>query len=369
MLDEWVRGDRWTVVRNERYWQGAPYLDAVTARVVSGQRELVDLLRAGEIDVGEELRPYYLAELESEPMLRLFKFMDDRYDFLGFQLGDPEDPQPRLVDGTLNERHGVHPILADVRVRQAIAHAIDRQALIDKARFGQGLPLYANVLPSIPWAYNTDLEPPAYDPEAAGQLLDQAGWTLAPGSEVRTRNRVPLRLGLYTNAGNLVREAMADLIREQLAVIGIEVEVIRLDWYALLDVVFGQTFDMVLLSMSDLGTNPDDLRLWAAATDVPLLSEVPPVYGASLPGGGYNFGSYHNPQVENWLELARTAPGCDLDQRAALYRRVQSTLIEDAPYLWIDVPRTIVALQARLGGVNPGPWSLWYNVHEWYLGD
>ena len=369
MLEEWVRGDHWTVVRNERYWQGAPHLDAITARVISGQDELVELLRAGEVDIGEDLQPYYLDELEMEPALRLYKFMDDSYDFLGFQLGDPENPQPRLMPATgtgesgaaLNADHGRHPILADARVRQAIAHAVDRQALIDKARFGQGLPLYANVLPSVPWAYNTELVPHAYDLEAAGELLDQAGWTLDEETGLRTRDGVTLKLRLHTNAGNHVREAMADLIREQLGQAGIEVEVVLLDWYALLDVVFGQTFDLVLLSVDDLGTNPDDLNLWAAASDVPLRSGV-------LPRGiGYNYCSYYNRELERWLEQARAVPGCDLDQRAALYRQAQATLLEELPYLWIDVPRTIVALQARLGGVNPGPWDVWYNVHEWYL--
>jgi peptide/nickel transport system substrate-binding protein len=369
MLEEWVRGDHWTVARNERYWQGAPHLDAITARVISGQDALVELLRAGQVDLGEDLQPYYLDELEMEPALRLYKFMDDSYDFLGFQLGDPEHPQPRLLPAgladasgaALNTAHGQHPILADVRVRQAIAHAVDRQALIDKARFGQGLPLYANVLPSVPWAYNTELEPYAYDLEAAGELLDQAGWTLDEATGLRTRNGVPLKLRLHTNAGNYVRESMADLIREQLAQVGIEIEVVLLDWYALLDEVFGQTFDLVLLSVDDLGTNPDDLNLWAAASDVPLPTGV-------LPQGiGYNYCSYYNPELESWLEQARAVPGCDLDQRAALYRQAQATLLEDLPYLWIDVPRTIVALQARLGGVNPGPWDVWYNVHEWYL--
>jgi peptide/nickel transport system substrate-binding protein len=365
MLDEWVRGDHWTVARNERYWQGAPHLDAITARVVSGQDELVQLLRAGEIDVGEDLELYYLSELETEPLLRLFRFMDDSYDFLGFQLGDPQDPQPRLAAGgtVLNAEHGAHPILADVRVRQAIAHAIDRQALIDKARFGQGLPLYANVLPSVPWAYNTDLGPRAYDLEAAGQLLDQAGWTLDEAQGVRTRRGASLKLRLHTNAGNLVRQAMADLIRQQLAQTGIEVEVVLLDWYAFLDVLYGQTFDMVLLSVSELGTNPDDLRLWSAASDVPRRGEVP------FPSQGHNFGSYYNPELEGWLRSARAAPGCDLDQRAVLYRQVQATLFEEQPYVWIDVPRTVVALQSRLGGANPGPWSLWHNTHEWYLSE
>jgi peptide/nickel transport system substrate-binding protein len=258
--------------------------------------------------------------------------------------------------------------LVDVRVRQAIAHAVDRQALIDKARFGQGLPLYANVLPSVPWAYNTDLEPRAYDPEAAGQLLDQAGWAMDDASGVRTKNGIPLKLRLHTNAGNYVREAMADLIRGQLAQVGIEVEVVLLDWYTLLDVLFGQTFDMVLLGVSDLGTDPDDLSLWAAANDTPLGSIAPPG-DELLQGGRRNFVSYYNPELESWLLQARSMPDCDLDQRAALYRRAQATLLEDAPYLWIAVPRTVVALQSRLGGANPGPWSVWYNVHEWFLSD
>ena len=76
------------------------------------------------------------------PELRIWKFMSDGYDFLGFQLGDPEDPQPRLnEDGTVNEAHGEHPILSDVRVRQAIVHALDRDELIARARLGQGIPL------------------------------------------------------------------------------------------------------------------------------------------------------------------------------------------------------------------------------------
>jgi peptide/nickel transport system substrate-binding protein len=383
VLKEWVRGDHWTVVRNKRYWQGAPHLDAITGRVISGQDELVALLRAGEVDVGEDLKPFYLEELEAEPTLRLYKFMDDGYDFLGFQLGDPQDPQPRLVTGDggaeLNPAHGAHPILADVRVRQAIAHAVDRRALIDKARFGQGLPLYANVLPSVPWAYNTDLEPRAYDLEAAGRLLDQAGWRLDEAGDVRTRDGVPLKLRLYTNAGNRVREAMAGLIRDQLSQVGIEVEIVLLDWYAFLDVLYGQTFDMALLGISDMGTDPDDLHLWRAADDVPSTGGVPlgdDLFGSQsragnelLGGRGYNFCSYYNPDLENKLVQARTIPGCDLDQRATLYRQAQAMLLKDAPYLWIDVPRTVVVLGSRLGGANPGPWSLWYNVHEWYLSE
>jgi peptide/nickel transport system substrate-binding protein len=290
------------------------------------------------------------------PDLRIWKHMSDGYDFLGFQLGDPADPQPRLSeDGTINEEHGAHPILADVRVRQAIVHALDRQELIARARLGQGIPLHANVLPTISWAYNADLTPRAYDLQKAGQLLDQAGWTLNESTGVRSRNGKPLRLDLYTNAGNEIRETMAAGIEEQLAEVGVEVEVIALEWYSFLDVLFGQTFDLVVMGIDDMGANPDDRRLWSAESDVP--------------GTGLNFVSYHNPELESKLEQARAASGCDQDMRTVLYRKIQAQLYEEQPYCWIDVPRQVVVVRDRVGGANPGPWSAWHNVHEWFVMD
>jgi peptide/nickel transport system substrate-binding protein len=380
-LQAWTRGQQWVLERNDLYWQGAPHLDAVVTRLVSGQDELVALLAEGQIDVGENLRPQALADLEQVPDLRLYKFLDDGYDFMGFQLGDPENPQPRLEAvgedanaAVLNEAHGEHPILGDVRVRAAIVHAIDHQELIDKARLGQGIPLHANVLPSVPWAYNTDLEPRAYDPELAGRLLDQAGWTLPAATEndsgavvpeVRAKRGRPLELRLVTNAGNEVRERMADLIREQLGQVGIEVQVVLLDWYTFLDVLFGQTFDLVLMGVDGLGTNPDDLYLWSAANDLPVTTDET----GQVPPQGHNFVSYYDPEVEAWLEEARSTPGCDQERRATLYRQVQARLSEDLPYDWIAVPRMVVALDTRIGGANPGPWSLWYNVHEWFVSE
>jgi peptide/nickel transport system substrate-binding protein len=326
----------------------------VITRVVSGQEEMVDLLADDEVDIGQEIRPQYLAEVEGAPALRLFKYMSDGYDFLGFQMGDPQDPQPRAnEEGTLNEEHGEHPILADVRVRQAIVHALDREALIAEARLGQGLPLHANVLPIVPWAYHADLEPRAYDVEQAGRLLDRAGWRLDEEQGVRTREGDPLTLRLYTNAGNEIRETMAAGVRDQLAAVGIEVEVITLPWHSFLDVLFDQTFDLVLMSIDNMGTNPDDSRLWSAATD--------------LPGMGHNFVSYHNPEVESMLIQARSAPACDQDTRADLYRQIQARMLDEQPYCWIGVSRNLVAIHARVGGVNPGPWSVWYNVHEWFI--
>ena len=56
---------------------------------------------------------------------------------------------------------------------------------------------------------------------------------------------------------------------------------------------------------------------------------------------------------------------CDQDGRAELYNQIQVALYEDQPYCWLDVPRRLLVVSGRVGGINPGPWNLWYNVHEW----
>jgi peptide/nickel transport system substrate-binding protein len=361
MLQEWTRGEHWIQMRNEAYWRGAPHLDGVITRVVSGQDEMLDLLDEGQVDVAAGFAPQHLTRVEQLPGLALFKFLSDEYDLIGFQLGDPENPQPRLnADGSANEEHGEHPILRDRRVRQAIVYALDRDEIVAQARLGQGVLLNANVLPLVSWAYNTDLEGRAYDVDRAKELLDEAGWTLSASDEgthdqggVRSRDGVPLRLTLYTNAGNAVRETMAELVRKQLSEVGIEVEVVALDWFALLDVLYGQTFDMVLTGWSNLGVDPYDEHLWRASSDVP--------------GTGSNFVSYNNPAVEELYAEVRALPGCDQDVRRAAYLEIQAKLYEDQPYCWLDVPRKFLAIRERVGGVNPGPWSVWYNVHEWYV--
>ena len=354
VLKDWVRGDHWTQVRNTRYWRGAPHLEGVVTRVLSGQAEMVDLLKKGGIDIGADISPQYLAELEQLPGLQLYRFPSDRYDFVGLQLGDPSDPQPRLgPNGQVNPKHGEHPILKDKRVRQAIVYALDREGIIATVLQGQGILLQANVLPTVGWAYNTDLEPRGYDPEKAQALLNQAGWVLNEAAGIRYKDGLPLKLRLHTNAGNSVREAMGALIQAQLAKVGIKVELILVEYDVLLDVLLGQTFDMVLTSWSHLGMNPDDTRLWSAASDVP--------------GEGSNFVSYYSPEVEAWLAEASTVPGCDQDRRATLYRQIQARLYEDQPYVWLDMPRNLTVISRRLGGINPEPWDIRYDINQWHI--
>jgi peptide/nickel transport system substrate-binding protein len=358
MFQEWVKDDHITLVRNPDYWKGAPYLDGIVWKVVANATVEKEMLKAGESDLGG-IDPKYLTEMEQVEGLDIYKFFRTAYDYVGLQQGDPEDPQPRLnEDGSLNENHGAHPILSKKEVRQALVYAIDRTSIINKVRMGQAAPLHAHVIPTYGWAYNDQLEPREYDPEVAAQMLEDAGWVLEEGAEVRVcqgcgtaEDGTPLALNLKTNAGNEVRENIIALVQQQWGEVGIDVEIEAMEWNAYLDVLLGQTFDAVVIGWT--GVDPDNETLFFAKYD--------------LPGGGFNFCSFYRPDYEP-LELeAKTVEGCSYEDRGAVYKEIQEIFYDEQPYIWLYATRAITGINNRLGGVNPAPWSTTYNIHEWYI--
>jgi peptide/nickel transport system substrate-binding protein len=361
LFQEWVKDDHITLVRNPDYWQGAPHLEGWIYKIVPNATVGVQQLKIGEADIYDGIEPKYLVEMELQEHLTLFKYFDDGYDYVAFQMGDPDDPQPRLnEDSSVNEEHGMHPILGDKLVRYAIVYAIDRNAIISKVIFGQGAPMHANTLPGIEWAYNDELEPREYDPEKAAALLEEAGWTDQDGDGIRechgclhADEGAPLALNMITNAGNETRESIGVIVQDQLGDLGFDIEFEAMEWNAFVGTLVGQTFDMCIVGWTDLGSDPDDEGLFASQND--------------LPDAAFNFVSYYNPEVDELLKEAKTLPGCAAEDRGPLYRQVQEFMYEDQPYDFLFVPRDILVYNKRIDGINPGAWKFRYNIHEWFI--
>jgi peptide/nickel transport system substrate-binding protein len=361
LFQEWVKDDHITLVRNPNYYQGAPHLDGWIFKVVPNATVGVQQLKTGEVDVYDGIEPKYLVEMELQEHLNIFKYFDDGYTYVAFQMGDPTNPQPRFnEDGSLNENHGVHPILGDVRVRQAITYATDRNAIISKVIFGQGAPLEANVLPGIEWAYNPDLPPREYNVETAARMLEEAGWIDQDGDGVRechgcmySEEGAPLAMGLITNAGNETRESIGLILQDQLGDLGFDIEFEPIEWNSFLDTIVGQKFDMCIVGWTSMGSDPDDEGTFGSAAD--------------LPDAAFDFVSYYNPEVDELLTTAKTMPGCRVEDRGPLYRQIQEYIYEDAPYTFLYVPRDILVYNSRIGGMDPGSWEFRQNMHEWYI--
>jgi len=223
---EWVQGDRVELVRNEEYWGEPVALEAATFKFISDPNAAFAAMMAGDIDAFPNFpAPETLAQFEANPQFSVI-------------VGSTEGE-------TILAMNNAQPPLDDPRVRQAIAHAIDRQEIIDGAMFGYGTPIGTHFAPHNPdYVDLTDLS--QHDAEQARALLEQAG-----------QEDLTLRLMLpppsYARRGG-------EIIAAQLREVGIETEISNLEWAQWLEQVFrGKDFDLTIVSH----TEPADINIYA----------------------------------------------------------------------------------------------------------
>ncbi len=140
---------------------------------------------------------------------------------LRLNLANPENPQPGLDEAGNRIVQDPHPVLADPSVRQAIARALDYKTIVESIYLNRGYQITSNVLPIIPWAHDVTIEPYTYDPTAARQLLESAGWVDTNNDGIRERGQTSLVLGLIVVEGNTIHEQLADLVQDQLNSVGL----------------------------------------------------------------------------------------------------------------------------------------------------
>ena len=221
-----IEGDRIELVRNDAYWGEAVALEAATFRFISDPNAAFAAMMAGDVDAFPNFpAPETLAQFAADPRFSVI-------------VGSTEGE-------TILAMNNAQAPLDDIRIRQAIAHAINRQDIIDGAMFGYGTPIGTHFAPHNPnYVDLTGLS--AYDPDAARVLLAEA----APAG-------LSLRLALpppaYARRGG-------EIIAAQLREVGIQTEITNLEWAQWLEQVFrGRDFDLTIVSH----TEPMDIGIYA----------------------------------------------------------------------------------------------------------
>ncbi len=215
----------------------------------------------------------------------------------------------------------------NVKVRQAVNYAIDKEAIVDGILQGSG-EIANSPLPPTVWGHNPNVENYDFDAEKAKALLAEAGYP--NGFEVTYW--VP-----ESGSGMQQPQAMAAAIQSDLAKIGVKVNIQTLEWGAYLDKVFvpADQNDMDMHQMSWIGDNGDpDNFLYI------LFS------GAQWPAAGFNDSYYKNEQVDEILAKARVTK--DKAERTAKYEQAQELIMADAPWIVIDHEKQIIATSSRL---------------------
>jgi peptide/nickel transport system substrate-binding protein len=226
-FENWVQGDRVELVRSDAYWGEAPALERVTFKFISDPTAAFAAMMAGDVDAFPVFpAPENLAQFEADPRFSVI---------VGTTEGE-----------TILSMNHRNPPFDDLRVRQAIGHAIDRQAIIDGAMFGYGTPIGSHFAPHNP-AYVDLTGLSAFDPERARALLAEAGH----GDGFTARLALPPPS--YARRGG-------EIVASQLRAVGIETEITTMEWAQWLEQVFtGHDFDMTVISH----TEPMDIWIYA----------------------------------------------------------------------------------------------------------
>ena len=297
-------------VKNPDYFEsGLPKLDEVVMRVIPDAGSQVIALEAGEVD--------WLWGVPGPELERLSA--DDAYETMQTLVNPGGANCIMTVSFNLDR-----PMFQDQRVRQALAHGLDRQAFLDRAAFGQGNIATAPISSGIPSAYADGLDMPAYDLDEAARLLDEAGWA-RDGDGTRTAQGVdgvedgtPLSFGVhvyptFSTYGELMKALLLDL--------GVEVEVNALEPPTLIDEVFTQrAFDTNIISYCN-GTDPE-----VGVRRMYISSNIAPIPFSNSSG-------YVNEDVDALFDEARNT--VDPDARADVYRELQEILVAELPYFWL----------------------------------
>jgi peptide/nickel transport system substrate-binding protein len=321
---EWRTNERIVLEANEDYWRGRPALDRVVFRTVPEEGARMLSLRTGEADMVLLPTPSDLPALEADPNFVVEGAPGVGIFYLAFNL----------------ERETV----SDVRVRHAVAHAIDRELIVEAILEGGGV-LARSVIGEPVFGFKDMelLERYPYDPERAIELLEEAGYTRGSDGFMRDSDGRVLRLdALPSNGRSLKDREIAETLQEFLRQVGIDVDLHVFEWATTFELMRGETLDYDLNSFTWFTTTAD--------ADYTMYSNY---VSTELPPASWNRWRYANEDVDEWLKEARAS--LDEEEREELYGRVQDQLAEDLPALPLYGSFEVAAHSAAITGYRAHP--------------
>ena len=330
-LDRWDRNQEVVLVRDEGERPTPPaHLGRVVFRIIPEYTTRLVELGNGTIDVLPGLQVEDVARLREEhPEIEVARRGKRFLDYIAWNLADDR--------------------FADVRVRRAMAHAIDVDALI-ATLLSAGGETYASravgsVSPELKGVGQPDIEPLAHDPAAARQLLAEAGWTDTDGDGVVDREGAPLSFTLSTNAGNPRREQAQLILQDQLRQVGVDVKIDRLEGNVFYERLREHKFEAALAGWgSSLFVDPS--RKWGS-------------------GAVYNYPSYSNPRVDELIAEGTATTDPAAAQRCWL--ELQQQVYADQPYCFLYWREELVAVHSRVRDAGISTLWLFEDLHAWWI--
>ena len=317
---EWKTNEFIRLRKNVDYFLGSPWLDSVVFRVLPDPLTLQLAFQTRQVDFWN-VDPWAVKSLQGDPRFDLFSAPGNAYNYIGWNLR--------------------RPMFQDLKVRQALAQAVNVPQMIKYILYGHGVQSTGIFTPQM-WFFDPLVKPLAYDPEAAKRLLDKAGWKPGPDG-IRVKDGKRFSFTLLANNGNEVRRDIATLVQDDLKQVGIEVKVEIYEWAVLLKRFVNKgEFDAIVLGWG-LGYDFDQYGIWHSSQTHP--EEL-------------NFVGFSDPEVDHLLsDLRQEYARPEIIRLAA---QLQKTIYAQQPYLFLFVPEgTEVMWKGAYRLRHPGPDGTW----------
>lgn len=309
-LESWDPGDQLILVRNDDYWGENARLDSVTWRVVPESLTRLSELETGFAHIANPVEPSDISRVENMDNARMNVTSVTVMAYIGYNL----DKAP----------------YDDIRVRQAISMAINKNDIIEGAYEGTAIPAEGPIAPGV-FGHDPNISGLPYDVDRAKELLAEAGYE--DGFEAT----------IWTN-DNPVRVMIAEYLQSELRELNIDVSVEVVEWGAYLDGTAAGEHEMFILGWST-PTLDADYALYA-------------LFHSDNVGAPGNRAFYRSDEADALLDAGRQEP--DPDQRLAIYSELQELLIEDAPMLYLVYNEDLV-------GVNSDVQNFWVTPASMFM--
>lgn len=330
-LKEWITGQKIVLEAFDDYFEGRPNIERYIARIIPDTATMFLELKFGGIDYMGLTPPQFKLQAHTEffnKYFQKFRYPAFGYTYLGYNLLDPK--------------------FSDKRVRQALTYSINKKDIIDGVLLGYGTPC-TGPFPPESWAYNPYVKDLEYNPQKAMELFMEAGWKMGTRGLLE-KNGKPFIFTVLVNQGNEARLKTAQIIKENLKKVGVEMKIRVLEWQALLhEFIDKKRFEAVIMGWG-LSRDPDAYDMW---------------HSSKTKEGEFNFISYKNDEVDRLLIEGRR--NFDIEKRKKIYHRIHEILVEDQPYTFLYVPDALPVLHKRFKGVEKAPLGIWYDFIHWYV--
>jgi len=305
---EWKADQYIKLKRFERYWEGAPNYHEYVFRVIPDPLTQEMEFYSGTIDSYSVL-PHQVERLRNDPNFQNFSGRSFGYTYVGFNL--QREP------------------FNDIRVRKALAMAIDVEKIIKYVVYGQGERITGPFPIQTPY-YNHDVNPVPYDPKRAVELLMEAGYERQPDGFFKKGDK-RLAFTLITNSGNDIRKAILAIVQDYWRAIGVDVRTDLVEWSVFVQEKVGKRdFDALILGWM-MGVEPDLYQIWHSSQTGPFQ---------------LNFVGFKNPLADELILKIRKE--YDEEKRIEYCHRLHEVIAQEQPYIFLYCPRWTALLDSRI---------------------